>query len=168
MIILSVRTSLAGVVSCITSNTFKDMNVSRPNIVFYLDDDPDDRNFFQEALAEIGAQAMLFASADAMLDNLRHASQPAIIFMDLNMPLKNGFETLEEIRREEAFAHIPIVVLSTSAAMTGVDRCFKLGASLYLTKPNRMSVLRESIAGIMEINWPAFHRDRSNFMCRYK
>jgi CheY-like chemotaxis protein len=136
-------------------------------MVFYLDDDPDDRSFFQEALSEIGAQSMLFESADVMLENLRDA-QPNIIFMDLNMPKKNGFETLEEIRREEAFAQIPIVVLSTSASMTGVDRCFRLGATLYLTKPNCMAVLRESLAGIMEINWPAFHRDRSNFMCRYK
>jgi CheY-like chemotaxis protein len=143
------------------------MKVNR-QMVFYLDDDPDDRSFFQEALSDIGAQSMLFESADVMLQNLRHEPRPYIIFIDLNMPKKNGFETLEEIRREEAFAKIPIVVLSTSTASTGVDRCFRLGATLYLTKPNRMSALRESIAGIMEINWPAFHRDRSNFMCRYK
>ncbi len=137
-------------------------------MVFYLDDDPDDRSFFQEAFLEIGAHAILFESADAMLQNLRSAPPPSIIFMDLNMPKKNGFETLEEIRSDEAFTNIPIVILSTSASMTSVERCFKLGASLYLTKPNHMSVLRDSIAGILEINWPVFHRDRSNFMCRYK
>ncbi len=78
----------------------------------------------------------VIAAADgAEAENMLQDVQPDIIVLDLVMPLKNGFEVLEDIRRKkENYQHIPIVVLSVLAEQRDVDRAHALGAIDYLIK----------------------------------
>ena len=61
--------------------------------------------------------------------------QPGLILLDLNLPLINGFEVLERVRKEPAFHSIRVAVLSSSSADSDVARSKELGACAYLHKP---------------------------------
>lgn len=63
------------------------------------------------------------------------AVRPDIILLDLNMPRKDGRETLKELKADEQLRSIPVVVLTTSEADMDISRCYDLGANCYITKP---------------------------------
>lgn len=63
------------------------------------------------------------------------AVMPDIILSDLNMPGKNGYDILSEIREMEDYARIPVVITSTSSIKSVMEKCLQLGASDYLVKP---------------------------------
>ncbi|GGB95971.1 response regulator [Dyadobacter sediminis] len=60
---------------------------------------------------------------------------PDIILSDLNMPGKNGYDILSEIREKEDYARIPVVITSTSSIKSVMEKCIRMGASDYLVKP---------------------------------
>lgn len=82
------------------------------------------------------------------LADLKNA--PDIIFLDMNMPVKNGIECLCEIRNSERLKDVPVVILSTSIASNLLDSACKNGASLYVQKPtsfsNLVDVIERSLA----------------------
>ena len=86
--------------------------------IFLAEDDPDDRSFFEDALNALALQTVLVISEDGeeLMTALEETvpPQPFVIFLDLNMPRKNGFECLKEIRESDKLKDIPVVVLSTS------------------------------------------------------
>lgn len=61
--------------------------------------------------------------------------RPDLILLDLNMPGMDGRRFLEVIKSDERFRSIPVVVLTTSADISDVERCYQLGASTYIQKP---------------------------------
>ena len=63
------------------------------------------------------------------------AVRPDIILLDINLPKKNGFEVLEEIKQDPELKHIPSIVLSTSASKYDIRRAYELHANCYLIKP---------------------------------
>lgn len=60
---------------------------------------------------------------------------PDIILLDINLPKKNGFEVLTEIREEPALKHIPVIILTTSSSRKDIVRAYDLCANCYITKP---------------------------------
>lgn len=60
---------------------------------------------------------------------------PDIILSDLNMPGKNGYDILSEIRENQHYARIPVVITSTSNIKSVMEKCLQMGASDYLVKP---------------------------------
>ena len=63
---------------------------------------------------------------------------PQLILLDLNMPRKGGLEALEEIKQDEIFRKIPVVVFSTSNAQKDIEKAYELGASCFVNKPNSL------------------------------
>jgi len=61
---------------------------------------------------------------------------PDLILSDLNMPGKNGYDIITEIKATDAYTHIPVVITSTSSTKTIMEKCLALGASAYLVKPD--------------------------------
>lgn len=132
--------------------------------VLYADDDADDRELFQSAIMQIMPDANLTMVSDgvelmALLNN--DVLFPDIIFLDLNMPCKNGAECLMEIRAEQKFDKIPVVVLSTSYEQGSIDFAFNNGADKYVSKPNSYSVLKTSIGKILSLNWESERENRT-------
>jgi len=122
--------------------------------LFYTDDDTDDLMLFEMSANKIGAEAHLFDNGDAMLDMMRNPPpMPTIVFVDLNMPKKSGYEVIEEIRNELEMKTLPVVVLSTAADNSSVEKCRNAGASYYIQKPTSMDKLRSAIAHTLEIDW---------------
>ena len=123
------------------------MNPSRrAPVILMADDDADDRLLVKEALEECGVEHELHFAEDGLdlLDYLTHrgdhqdrqrAPRPQLILLDLNMPLKDGREVLQDIRADEAMRSIPVVVFTTSKADTDIRQMYDLGANSFITKP---------------------------------
>ena len=123
--------------------------------IFLVDDDQDDRDLFKEALNELNLRSEIatFENGVDLMANLydNSAELPEMIFLDLNMPLKNGEELLNDIRSEPNFAHIPIIIYSTYFDELKADLLQKKGADLYLKKPKSFQKLKWSIQYAIEL-----------------
>jgi CheY-like chemotaxis protein len=78
------------------------------------------------------------------------APRPDIILLDLNLPRKNGKETLREIKADRALRSIPVVILTTSEAEADIVRCYDLGANCYITKPIGFAAFTKVVSMIEE------------------
>ena len=122
---------------------------NEPYTIYLADDDADDRLFFQEALEELKG-SLSFQSFDngvTLMDSLlkTESKLPDIIFLDLNMPLMNGYECLSDIRDEPKLSHLSVVVYSTIVDPVEVDLLQEKGANLYLQKPTSFNQLKLSL-----------------------
>jgi len=136
--------------------------------VLLADDDEDDRIFFREALEEIPLATSLHAVKDGVeLMNVLHPEQrniPDVIFLDLNMPGRNGKECLGEIRTMNHLKELPVIIFSTSANHKDVEEAYQLGANLYLQKPSGYTLMVQLLEKVLKIDWKQFIRDRQRFL----
>ncbi|MEP2689658.1 MULTISPECIES: response regulator [Maribacter] len=121
--------------------------MSKPILnVFLADDDSDDRTFFSDALREIPIQTKISEfnnGVDLMAELLSEtAAQPDVIFLDLKMPMMDGFECLADIRDLDKYLNTPVIIYSTSYHPKEIDRLKEMGASLYLQKPSSYNQLK--------------------------
>jgi len=118
--------------------------------IFLAEDDADDRMFFEDALKQLPTPTQLTLSNDGLelISNLKSVI-PDVIFLDLNMPLKNGFQCLEEIRNTPRLKDIPIIIFSTTANEDAVNNTYKLGANYYICKPHSFELLVKAIATVL-------------------
>lgn len=74
---------------------------------------------------------------DYFFDNgkVRNISDQTLILLDLNLPIRDGFEVLEMLKKNEKTRKIPIIILTTTSNPREVDRCYQLGCNIYITKP---------------------------------
>jgi len=128
------------------------MNVKQFNILL-ADDDTDDCGFISEALKEFTLPTRLTTVQDGeeLMQLLTKESQefPDVIFLDLNMPRKNGFECLSEIRNNEKLKQIPVIIYSTSFHMEIANLLYTKGANFYISKPVEISRLKKSVQDII-------------------
>jgi len=139
--------------------------------VFYADDDIDDLDFFRDVINSIGKKIKLFTHdrGDNLLNALRNPPPiPQIIFLDLNMPGKSGFDVLEELKSSDDFKDIPVVAFSTSSDDHNVSKCMKLGASFYVTKSTSFDSLKKSIEHTLNIDWENFKPSMAEFIYKQK
>ncbi|WP_308992333.1 response regulator [Mariniflexile litorale] len=125
--------------------------------IFLADDDEDDRILFSEALEEISVQTTLslFKHGQELLDYLFQPdiTFPNLIFLDLNMPIKNGMQCLNEIRSNPALKNLYIAIYSTSSSQKDIEESFSNGANIYINKPNSFTKLREVVEKVLKLNW---------------
>lgn len=117
--------------------------------ILLIDDDKDDQLFFLDALQEID-QSINCDLADNGLKGIdwlrKNPPPPGIIFLDLNMPVMNGFECLTFLQSDNDFKNIPVVIFTTSSSPTDKERAGRLGARLFITKPTDFSTLKITLA----------------------
>ena len=115
--------------------------------ILLADDDKDDCLFFKEALEELELSSQLTTVHDGeqlMHHLLAKTNQlPHVLFLDLNMPRKNGFTCLEEIKRSVRLKALPVIIFSTSYDEHIADQLFKNGAQYYICKPTHFSQLKK-------------------------
>ena len=129
--------------------------------IFYVDDDVDDLDFFKEAIDAIGRDVSLFVLGDEMIHALNNPPpNPSIVFLDLNMPGKNGFDVLKELKELDAYKDLPIVILSTANDQQNIDMAKKAGANLYIKKANSVQDLKKSIQFVLDIDWSIFDSEK--------
>jgi CheY-like chemotaxis protein len=120
--------------------------------IYLADDDADDRMFFEDALKQLPIPTQLTLSNDGLelMCNLETVI-PDVIFLDLNMPRKNGFQCLEEIRSTPNLKDIPIVIFSTTANEDAVNKTYQLGANYYICKPHSFELLVKAIETVLTL-----------------
>ncbi|OBQ55896.1 response regulator [Tamlana sp. s12] len=140
------------------------MSTSLLNIAL-ADDDDDDRMLFSEAIEEIAIQTklMLFNHGQELMDYLTQPKieLPNLIFLDLNMPIKNGMQCLKEIRNNPVLKDLCVAIYSTSSSEVDIEETFLNGANIYVNKPNNYSKLREAIEKVLQLNWQ-YHTSNLN------
>lgn len=115
-----------------------------PIHILLVEDNPADAQLVQIALDEIHEPVNLHTVRDGQdaISFLKRrppfsqAPQPAMIFLDLNMPRMRGHECLKEIKSDPELKAIPVIVLTTSDAETDIRVAYELGANCYVTKPS--------------------------------
>lgn len=113
--------------------------------VWVVDDDEDDQLFIRSAFenGEPPVEVFLLNDGVELFPKLAECTElPRLILLDINMPRKNGFETLAELRAIPAYADLPVVMLTTSSAHSERERSLALGANQFLTKPLSYDQLR--------------------------
>ncbi|KAF2334592.1 response regulator [Flavobacterium nitrogenifigens] len=138
-------------------------------IIFHADDDEDDRMLFMDAVTELNLPIKVQQSEDGqkLLDCLYSPQLeiPEIVFLDINMPGKSGFECLEEIRNaEDPLKHMKIIMLSTSSNIENVELSFELGADFYAVKPSTFHGLKSLLAEILTLEWNASWNKKQFFL----
>jgi len=134
------------------------MNAKMNIKILLTDDDEDDRDFFAEALEDLDLDYPIEFCKNGveLLDRLYDANLPIpdIIFLDLNMPILSGFETLQQIRENDKFKDIPVIAIySTSATVDGIKSTFGLGANAYVVKPLAFNDLKILLKKVIELDW---------------
>jgi CheY-like chemotaxis protein len=113
------------------------------------DDDIDDCLFFREAMEELPVHASLTTVNDGvqLIQYLKKNPHPfpSILYLDLNMPRKNGFECLAEIKSNDNLKNLPVIIYSTSFDPDIADRLYENGAHFYIRKPPEFPDLKKVI-----------------------
>ncbi len=143
-----------------------------PHRILLADDDEGDRLLFKEILEEVELKTIVHTVNDGvqLMEYLSYenARLPHLLFLDLNMPYKNGLECLKEIRSNKVFNDISIAIYSTSTADSDIDEAFRLGANIYITKPANFQILKQVVTKAVKIvrqnQDTSFNRD--NFVLR--
>ncbi|MBF6246517.1 response regulator, partial [Nocardia elegans] len=115
----------------------------QPIDILLVEDDPGDELMTREAFEDnkIGNTLHVAHDGQEALDFLyrqgeyAHAPRPDLILLDLNLPKYDGRQVLEKIKADPDLSHIPVVVLTTSAAEEDILRSYRLHANAYVTKP---------------------------------
>lgn len=119
------------------------MTTAVPNLLL-IDDDADDQEIFLSALAFIddSIRCTLAVNGQEGLQQLSAAeSLPDLIFLDLNMPVMNGIQFLQELKNSARMKHIPVVIYSTASDQQTIRQAIEMGAFQFYTKPEKFSEL---------------------------
>jgi two-component system response regulator len=119
------------------------MNHSKAIEILLIEDNAGDARLAKEALRDAKVKNNLTWVPDGVdaLSYLRREGKyekvprPDLILLDLNLPRKDGREVLSEIKADEKFKCIPVVILTTSSAEEDVLRAYHLNANCYISKP---------------------------------
>ena len=108
-------------------------------LILIAEDDFEDRFIMIETFSELGHADAVHIVEDgiAILQYLyeKGADKIALIILDLNMPKLNGTEVLRKLQSDKRYAHISVVIFSTSINQIEMKTCMELGAKEYVTKP---------------------------------
>jgi CheY-like chemotaxis protein len=124
--------------------------------ILLADDDLDDHFFFKRAIRQLKIHATVSAvtMGDQLLKFLQEKkAAPNIIFLDINMPRKNGIECLQEIKEDSRFKDIPVIMLSSSSSESDIEESFSKGASFYIIKPVLQPELVEILRKVFCFDW---------------
>lgn len=140
--------------------------------IILVDDDEDDRMFFTDAFEELKIKTKVATYNDGvyLMEYLKGTedSLPDIIFLDLNMPRKSGMECLKEIKEDDRYKDIVIVIYSTSASEQDIEATFVKGANVYIKKPSNFKTLKKLLSHVVSTNWQ-YHTsglNKDNFLLR--
>jgi|SaaInlV_165m_DNA_1040744.scaffolds.fasta_scaffold27099_3 CheY-like chemotaxis protein len=128
--------------------------------ILLVDDSDDDvfliKGLFEDAhllnilyCVEDGEKAIKYLNQE---DEFKDSESPGLILLDVNMPIKGGFEVLKEIKQNEKLKHIPVIMLTTSNREEDIMQSYESGASSYIRKPVDFSDFSKVIKGF-EVYW---------------
>jgi len=134
--------------------------------ILLVEDDTNDQYFLSRAFRQVEVPARLETVGDGQsaIDFLNSAptrqaasgnASPAIVLLDLNLPLKSGLEVLKWIRKESPRKTIIVIVLTSSTSEQDMRQAYSSGANAYVIKPADPTQLREFAQLVKDfwLNW---------------
>ncbi|WP_207492933.1 response regulator [Aridibaculum aurantiacum] len=137
--------------------------------ILIVDDCSDDALFLEEALTELvdGCEVLKLSDGYACMRLLKQGYRPDMVFIDLDMPLKNGLECIRDIRAINLLEDCPIMIYSCSHMMRNIAAAFMHGAKFYIVKPGssyELKYLLERLLG--QLHSTIGQPDKSHFVIR--
>lgn len=120
-------------------------------IILLADDDQDDTEMFCEALADIDESIICHCAengSEAIKLIKKQDEIPGVVFLDLNMPIMNGWECLKQLKLDKDYKDIPVIMISTSSYKNDMETAANLGAVCYFVKPNNFKDLKQVLGSI--------------------
>lgn len=133
------------------------------------EDDEDDVQIFRFALDVTKMPYTLRHAADAdRMFSMLEERIPYILFLDINMPCKDGNACILEIRKNKEYDNLPVVMYSSYHSDKTVDTSFRNGANLYLAKTAVFDNLVNNLKRIFSIDWKRYlhYASREQFILR--
>ena len=121
--------------------------------ILLADDDNEDILLFKEVISDFQITIDLHIASDGLqaIEILNTLGNVDIVFLDINMPLMNGFECLNEIRKESL--PVCVIMLSTSNTDEHIQKSKLAGANGYITKPSSLDRYKQTIKHVMTTDW---------------
>lgn len=118
-----------------------------------IDDDSDDRELFSEALSLVEPGIICDQATDAeegfaVLE--KSVEEPDLIFLDINLPVMNGWQFLTRLKTQSNKKHIPVIMYSTSSNVRDKKTAQDLGALCFITKPHAFKLLKGMLGIVVE------------------
>lgn len=132
----------------------KQNSITKRNI-YLADDDEDDRLIFEDALSEVDPEARLTKAVhgEELIKLLSPPDLlvPDVLFLDINMPIKSGFDCLDDIRNHlPHLQHLTVVMLSTCNLPETIEKSLSMGADFYAVKPASFFDLKKLISNVLD------------------
>jgi len=128
-------------------------NLNNNQYILLAEDDPDDCMLFEQAFNEVNNVflSLKVVNDGAELMNFLEdtTSLPKLIFLDLNMPVKNGYECLLELKGDDRLKNIPVIIYSTSGSPSDIEKTSSAKAHLYITKAKSFTHLKKIIHKVL-------------------
>jgi DNA-binding response OmpR family regulator len=118
--------------------------------IWIVDDDEEMNRAVGLMLKMLDCQVTTFLSARAAAQALLTGRIPDLLILDINMPEVSGLDLLEFMRRRPEWKDLPIVMLSSEAADSMVDKALQMGADTYVMKPLTIGELEKAMATAIE------------------
>ena len=118
-----------------------------------VDDDADDRELFTLALQNVAPAVHLrcFKNGSEAIQHLKTTSTRAdLIFLDLNMPIMDGWECIRQLKQDASLKHIPVIIYTTSSNEKDIHKARVAGAKCYFIKPDDFTTLNNTLLLITE------------------
>ncbi len=135
--------------------------------VLLVDDDSEESYLFNEALEHAHLDIHLSRAHDGndLIAYLQNQPTPDLVFMDINMPYKDGVEALTEIRSDPKFKKLPLIIYSTTKNEDSINACYEKGADFFVIKPNDFDELMQVVKKVCTYDWENYTKpSRGNFV----
>ena len=137
------------------NSPYSDLVPTRRPLIYFVDDDPIDRQLYQTSFQRTfpNHDLELFSSGfDMMAATSQTTRLPMLIFLDVKMPLMDGFETLMSLKADRKWSAVPVIMLTVSREPQELKLCYQLGAQSWITKPESQ-VEMEQLMGLILSYW---------------
>ena len=129
------------------------------DIILLVEDEEDHAELIMNGLQEDGHlmnEIKWVENGQEAIDYIKHRGKynqenapiPGLVLLDIKLPRKDGFLVLQEIKSEERYKAIPIVMLTTTSTSDDIQKALKLGANDYIVKPIRFQDFVEKVKGL--------------------
>ncbi|GAB6887504.1 response regulator [Desulfothermus okinawensis JCM 13304] len=116
--------------------------------VLVVDDAPTVRKYHQGLLEKLGIDTDEAINGMEALEKILK-EKVALVFVDINMPVMDGYSFLKEMRSNEEISDIPAIMVSTESDVKDKIKAYESGANYYLVKPVKPHVLESIVRGLL-------------------
>ena len=139
--------------------------------IIYIEDDDEDFSFFTETIETLKVSGSLTRgnNCTSVFSLLEQHKNTHLIFLDINLPLKSGKECLRELKANQHYKNIPVIILSGSNHPIDVDEMYESGAHYHIVKPSTHTNYVAALEIITQLNWNMEQPIplRENFLIEY-